>query len=189
MFIGIFSVSFYWTVFFFFDTWECPFLSVISYTLYFFLWIFTQYSWCFLPSCGGGVGNDLWEEESLSVHFCGKEHACQFRRCNRCRFDPWVGRMPREGNGHPLPYSCLENPIDRWAWWATVHVVVKSRTWLKWLSTLPSPPKRLEVFEKCYGPGQAFIPVLMPRKCYLYWMNGWMSERISKVPWKRPQLW
>ena len=34
----------------------------------------------------------------------------------------------REGNGNPLQYSCLENPMDRGAWWATVHGVTKSRT-------------------------------------------------------------
>ena len=33
-----------------------------------------------------------------------------------------------EGNGNPLQYSCLENPMDRGAWWATVHRVVKSQT-------------------------------------------------------------
>ena len=36
----------------------------------------------------------------------------------------------REGNGTPLQYSCLENAMDGGAWWATVHGVVKSRTWL-----------------------------------------------------------
>ena len=34
------------------------------------------------------------------------------------------GRSPREGNGYPLQYSCLENSKDRGAWWATVHGVV-----------------------------------------------------------------
>ena len=38
---------------------------------------------------------------------------------------PGWERSPGEGNGNPLPYSCLENPIDRGAWWATVHVVVR----------------------------------------------------------------
>ena len=38
------------------------------------------------------------------------------------------GRSPGEGNGNPLPYSCLENPMDRGAWWATVHGVTKSWT-------------------------------------------------------------
>ena len=35
-----------------------------------------------------------------------------------------------EGNGTPLQYSCLENPMDRGAWWAAVHEVTKSQTWL-----------------------------------------------------------
>ena len=35
------------------------------------------------------------------------------------------GRSPGEGNGNPLQYSCLENPMDREAWWATVHEVAK----------------------------------------------------------------
>ena len=46
----------------------------------------------------------------------------------------WLGKSNssyfREGNGTPLQYSCLENPMDGGAWWATVHGVVKSRTWL-----------------------------------------------------------
>ena len=41
---------------------------------------------------------------------------------------PGSGRPPREGNGNPLQYSCLENPKHRGAWWTTVHGVVKSRT-------------------------------------------------------------
>ena len=41
---------------------------------------------------------------------------------------PGLGRSPGEGNGNPLQYSCLENPMDRGAWWATVHGVAKSWT-------------------------------------------------------------
>ena len=41
---------------------------------------------------------------------------------------PGSGRSPGEGNGNPLQYSCLENPMDRGVWWATVHGVAKSRT-------------------------------------------------------------
>ena len=41
---------------------------------------------------------------------------------------PGLGRSPGEGNGNPLQYSCLENPIDRGAWRATVHWVAESRT-------------------------------------------------------------
>ena len=41
------------------------------------------------------------------------------------QFDPWVGKIPEGGNGRPLQYSCLENPMDRGAWRATVHGVTK----------------------------------------------------------------
>ena len=41
---------------------------------------------------------------------------------------PGSGRFSGEGNGNPLQYSCLENPLNRGAWWATVHGVTKSRT-------------------------------------------------------------
>ena len=41
---------------------------------------------------------------------------------------PGLGRSPGEGNGNPLQYSCLENPIDGGAWWATVHGVAELDT-------------------------------------------------------------
>ena len=43
---------------------------------------------------------------------------------------PGLGRSPGVGNGNPLQYSCLENPMIRGAWWATVHGVAKSWAWL-----------------------------------------------------------
>ena len=46
-----------------------------------------------------------------------------------------LGRSLGGGHGNPLQYSCLENPMDRGAWQATVHRVAKSWTWLKQLST------------------------------------------------------
>ena len=41
---------------------------------------------------------------------------------------PGLGRSPGGGNGNPLQYSCLENPMDRGAWQVTVHGVAKSQT-------------------------------------------------------------
>ena len=41
---------------------------------------------------------------------------------------PELGRSPGGGHGNPLQYSCLENPMDRGAWWATVREVAKSQT-------------------------------------------------------------
>ena len=43
-------------------------------------------------------------------------------------FDPWVRKIPGGGHKNPLKYSCLENPMDREAWQATVHGVAKSQT-------------------------------------------------------------
>ena len=54
---------------------------------------------------------------------------------------PGSGRSLGEGNGNPLQYSCLENPMDRGAWWATVHGVAKSRTQLSDFSLLPYAQK------------------------------------------------
>ena len=55
---------------------------------------------------------------------------------------PGLGRSPGGGHGNPLQYSCLENPMDRGAWWSTVHRVAKNWTWLKWLSTHACPTLR-----------------------------------------------
>ena len=58
----------------------------------------------------------------------GKESACS---AGDPSLIPGLGRSPGEGNGNPLQYSCLENPMDRGAWRATVHRVAKSRTRLR----------------------------------------------------------
>ena len=41
---------------------------------------------------------------------------------------PGLGKSPGKRNGYPLQYSCLENPLDREDWWATVHGVIKNQT-------------------------------------------------------------
>ena len=65
----------------------------------------------------------------------GKESACQCRRHKRCGFNPCVAKISEEEYGDPLQYSCLENPIDRGAWWVTVHRITKSQTQLKHTGT------------------------------------------------------
>ena len=72
------------------------------------------YNWCF----PGGL--------------VGKESACN---AGNVGFLIGLERCPREGHDNPLQHSCLENPMDRGAWQATVHRVANSQTWLKWLST------------------------------------------------------
>ena len=55
----------------------------------------------------------------------GKESGCNVGDLGLI---PGSGRSPGEGNGYPLQYSCLQNSMDREAWWAAVHGVTKSRT-------------------------------------------------------------
>ena len=86
------------------------------------------------------VGHD-WSDLAamLSLSFLGgargKEPTCQCRRHKGHRFNPWVRKIPGGGHGKTLQYSCLEIPMDREAWWATVYRVAKNWTWLKQLST------------------------------------------------------
>ena len=58
----------------------------------------------------------------------GKESACN---AGDLGLIPGLGRLPGEGNGNPLQYSCLENFMDRGAWQATVHGVTESQTQLR----------------------------------------------------------
>ena len=64
----------------------------------------------------------------------GKESACNAGAAGDVGSIPGSGRSPGGGQGNPLQYSCLENPMDRGAWRATVHGVMKSWTRLKQLS-------------------------------------------------------
>ena len=73
----------------------------------------------------------------------GKESICNARDTRDAGSIPGSGRSPGEGHGNPLQYSCLENPIDKGAWQATVHGVAKSQTWLK----------RLSIEEQCLNLG------------------------------------
>ena len=52
----------------------------------------------------------------------GKDSTCQFRRCG---FDPWARKIPWRRNWQPTPVFLLENPVDKGAWWFTVHGVAK----------------------------------------------------------------
>ena len=73
-----------------------------------------------------------WTECGLSQWLSDKESACNAEDTGLI---PGLGRSPGGGHGNRLQYSCLENPMARGAWWATVHRLTKSRTQLKRLST------------------------------------------------------
>ena len=57
-----------------------------------------------------------------------KESACNAGDARDPGLIPGPGRSPGGGNGNPLQYSCLKNPMDRGAWWALVQRVSQSRT-------------------------------------------------------------
>ena len=59
----------------------------------------------------------------------GKEPACQCRRLKRHGFNPWVRKIPWRRAQQPTPIHCLENPMDRGAWWSTAHGVAKG--WIR----------------------------------------------------------
>ena len=73
-----------------------------------------------------GAGRALKGSQCLR----GKESACGAGATRDTGLIPGSGRLFGEGNGNPLQYSCVENPVDRGAWWATVQRVSKSRTGL-----------------------------------------------------------
>ena len=80
----------------------------------------------------GEEGFKLFFQPSISRGFSGgasgKEPACQCRRQKRRGFDPLGSeKSPGGGHGNPLQYFFLENPMDRGAWWATVHRVTESQ--------------------------------------------------------------
>ena len=74
---------------------------------------------------GTDDNNNFWSLEGFPGGSRGKEPACNAG--DPCSI-PGSGRSPGEGNGNPLLYSCLVNPMDRGAWQATVYRVAKSQT-------------------------------------------------------------
>ena len=67
----------------------------------------------------------LRKQSYLQLHQIGKEAACNAGDLNLI---PGLVRYPGEGNGNPLQYSCLQKPMDRGAWQATVYGLAKSQT-------------------------------------------------------------
>ena len=118
-------------------------------------------SWCYydvmipLTSSVTTTGLPWW--------FSGKESPCQRRSLRRLRLDLWVRKTLGGGNGNPLQYCCLENPMDRGAWRAMAHGVAKS-----WATELTSV-RTAELlsthapYDHCSYPGStvAAIPAYM----------------------------
>ena len=73
----------------------------------------------------------MWETPGLPQWLSGKESACTTGATGLAGSIPGSGRSPGGGHGNPLQYSCLENPMDRGDWQATVLGVAKNQTRLK----------------------------------------------------------
>ena len=82
-----------------------------------------------------GTAGERASQEGLPWWLNSKESACNTRDPGDVGSIPHSGRSPGIGHGNPLQYSCLENPMDGGAWWATVYRVSKGWTGLKQLST------------------------------------------------------
>ena len=104
----------------------------------------------------------------------GKESACQCRSHRRCRFDPWVRKIPGGRNGNPIQYYCLGNPMDRGDWWIT-----KSQTQLKRLSSSSSSSnlKLVTLLNQSRLPGW-LLQCRRHRRCRFEFPLG-------KIPWNR----
>ena len=104
------------------------------------------------------MGKTIFHECWLS----GKESACNTGDLGSI---PRLGRSPGVGNGNPLQYSCLENPMERGGWWATVHGVTRVR---HDLASTPLPP---------YCMKGAIWPSLAALKC-----SGLKQQPLSYRP-------
>ena len=99
-----------------------PYIYRIKLSWLWFIIIFNM----LLLNCWGSTGGAV--VKNLST--------CQYRKCMRHGFDPWVGKIPWVGNGSPLQYSCLENLMDRRACQAIIREVAKESDTPEWLSTI-----------------------------------------------------
>ena len=84
---------------------------------------------------------------------------------------PVLGGSPGDGNGNPLQYSCLENPMERGAWWAIVHGVTKESNMTEWLNS--SNSSSVIVFGKMLH--------ICALNVFIYWFQLSVTLRHTKL--------
>ena len=112
-----------------------------------------------------------------------KESSCSAGSTREGDSIPGLGRFPGEGNGNPLQYFCLGNPMDRRTWWATVHGVAEG---LDTTQQLNNNNNNNPCRAGLYGHGTAFsFYSKSNRKSLntLYQRNGRMKSTSRKPPW------
>ena len=101
----------------------------------------------------------------------GKEPACKAGDLSSI---PGLGRSPGEGNANSLQYSCLDNPMDRGAWWATVHMSLRVHDWATntffWRNVLPSDTPLLT--PECPLPCLGFV---LCQFCFIFEKENWFT--------------
>ena len=99
----------------------------------------------------------------------------------RCKGSiPVSGKSPGEGNGNPPQYSCLENPMDRGAWQATVHWVTKSQTWLSTRAT----PYTHKWQNHAYFPDVDTVSVVLIILHKVIYLRSWGTQILETcLPW------
>ena len=109
----------------------------------------------------------------------GKELACQCRRCKRPGFSPWVGKIPLSRAWQPTPVFCLENPMDRGAWWvgSTGSQRVRQDKWLSTLARVTSRPTFIELIRWMWIV-QFCKTFLSP--CNEFVSTSWTKGRVKK---------
>ena len=109
----------------------------------------------------------------LPLWLSHKESACNSGAAGDMGLIPGLGRSPGGGNGNLLQYSCLENPMDKEAWRAIVHRVIKSWTWLTWLSI------HAEIL--CYGKLRFYL--------FLHYDGSFTKSESCSVHSKMDHIW
>jgi len=104
---------------------------------------------------------------------------------------PGSGRSPGIGHGNPLQYSCLENPMDRGAWWVTVHGVAKSltQTEVTWCTHTPRFLKKLKI-EWSYDPATLLLGTYLEK--IIIWKDTFTAMFTAALftianTWKQPK--
>ena len=136
-------------------------------------------------------------------HEMVKNPPANARRHRRCRFNPWVGKIPEGGNGHTLQCTFLGNSMDRGAWQAIAHGIAKSQTQLNehklWVCTCP----RVGLFHlccqiyvesfwclciPCFLPNLDYSWLLSFCKKWILYFQSPVDSIVVKVKWKSELL-
>ena len=112
----------------------------------------------------------MWE---LPQWLSSKEFTCSAGDAGDTGSIPGSGKSPGRGNGNPLQYACQESSMDRGAWWAVVHGVAKSWTWLSDWTCM------CYIYIQCVYEYKPALILLGPSHCTPQWVSFTATKAIS----------